>query len=123
VAKYGYKTVYQPTHPKADVRGYVPEHILIVESMFGHPLLPGQIVHHCDFHRPNNDPKNLKVITRKEHQSLPSFQARFLVEKGLYEEFWEWYLANKDKRDLIREAEVILVQLEEAQKRLERKLK
>jgi hypothetical protein len=121
-ANYNYRTVYQPSHPKADLMGYVAEHILIAEDMLGRSLKDGEVVHHRDFHRPNNSRENLRVITRKEHQQLPAYQARYLVETGQFEEFWTWYQENKDKSDPQRELEIRILHLEEKQKRTQRKL-
>jgi HNH endonuclease len=35
--------------------------------MLGRPLLKGEVVHHRDNNKRNNDPANLKVITQAEH--------------------------------------------------------
>jgi hypothetical protein len=37
VSSYGYILVLMPTHHRADSRGYVLEHILIMEKMPGRP--------------------------------------------------------------------------------------
>jgi len=74
----------------------VGEHILKMEKKLGRPLEKGEIVHHKDFHKPNNDETNLKNITRKQHQQLPAFQAVFILEKGLMDEFWIWWEKRKD---------------------------
>jgi hypothetical protein len=103
-----YKRIYRPDHPKADVTGLVAEHILIAESCLGRSLEKGEIVHHKDFNKLNNDVKNLLIgITRKQHQQLPEYQARFIIEKGLYKEFLEFWseqstldFKNRQEREL-----------------------
>lgn len=43
------------------------EHRVVAERMLGRPLLRGEIVHHIDRNKRNNDPSNLKVMTQAEH--------------------------------------------------------
>lgn len=43
------------------------EHRIVAESMLGRPLIKGEIVHHKDGNKRNNDPKNLLVITQGQH--------------------------------------------------------
>lgn len=59
----GYILIRQPEHPRADVRGYVYEHILIAEATLGRPLLPHEEVHHDDERKSNNNPRNLIVAS------------------------------------------------------------
>jgi hypothetical protein len=107
-----YRTVYKPDHPRADVTGFVSLHILIAEEKLGRPLQDGEVVHHCDFNRGNNDPSNLLITDRIIHQNLPALQSRFLHQKGLYTEFLEFVVAEKDYILLLMKAENLLVQAE-----------
>lgn len=45
----------------------VHKHRLIAEEMLGRSLKPGEIVHHIDGDKGNNDPSNLIVMTQSEH--------------------------------------------------------
>jgi hypothetical protein len=46
------------------------KHRIIAEEMLGRPLLPGEIVHHIDHDKTNNDPSNLQIMTQAEHARL-----------------------------------------------------
>jgi hypothetical protein len=48
-------------HHLADVRGYAYQHRLNAEIKLGRKLRKGEVVHHIDENRSNNDPLNLKV--------------------------------------------------------------
>ncbi len=91
-----YKQLYRPNHHRSDIMGMVPVHILVAEEALGRPLKKGEIVHHKDFNKLNNNPDNLLFpITRPEHQKLPEYQARFILSKDLYEEFLAWLIIAK----------------------------
>ena len=45
-------------------------HRIVAEQMIGRPLEPGEIVHHIDGNKRNNDPSNLMVMTQAEHCRL-----------------------------------------------------
>ena len=98
-----YPMTKAPNHPKANLTGCVPTHILIVEQRLGRPLEKNEVVHHCDFSKSNSGNivgtkiSNLLLMTsRQEHQLLPELQARFLIHKGLFKEFLEWYGEEKE---------------------------
>jgi hypothetical protein len=46
---------------------YMYEHRYVVERQLGRKLLRSEIVHHIDHNRLNNDPSNLVVMDKKEH--------------------------------------------------------
>jgi len=60
----GYVYVLAPGHPKAKVskknkRGYVAEHILVMEKKLGRYLKDGECIHHIDNNGMNNNINNL----------------------------------------------------------------
>lgn len=117
-----YKQVYEPGHHRADLTGLVPEHILIAEAVLGRPLKKGEIVHHTDFNKLNNESTNLLFpITRPQHQKLPEYQARFLIAKGLYKEFLEWWMQeqkNDEANAEVKEIERKLVKVQNERERM-----
>lgn len=64
----GYRLVYLPGHHRADNKGYVREHILVMESVLQRPLERHEQVHHKDENRLNNHPDNLEVLSHAEHK-------------------------------------------------------
>ena len=43
-------------------------HRVVAEQVIGRPLLPGEVVHHIDGNKRNNDPSNLMVFaSQSEH--------------------------------------------------------
>lgn len=66
--KTGYMVVLAPDDPEADSRGYVLEHRMVIRRAIGRMLLPGEVVHHKDGDKTNNNPVNLFVFTSQaEH--------------------------------------------------------
>ena len=103
-----YRRFFLPQHPKADICGMVGEHILVVEKRLGRNIQKGEIIHHRDFTKANNADENLILMNRLQHQQLPAFQARFLLQKGLWDEWYTWWLTV---RDVIDEEELLKAKL------------
>lgn len=56
------------SHPRADRHGYVYEHLLVAENKLGRKILKGEVVHHINCIKEDNDPNNLYVCKNsKEH--------------------------------------------------------
>lgn len=62
ITKSGYVLVKYPSHPAADVRGYVYEHRLVMEATLGRYLRAGERVRHNDRNPGNNSPLNLTLV-------------------------------------------------------------
>lgn len=64
----GYVHEFAPGHPLASIWGFVAQHRLVGEDIVGRPLRKGEVVHHEDECRTNNDPANLRVMTQRQHR-------------------------------------------------------
>ena len=77
VSTKGYVKLYRPDHPRADGRGRVFEHILVMEASIGRHLVRGshsraddEVVHHRDENPGNNDISNLQLMSHGDHTKL-----------------------------------------------------
>lgn len=67
-------------------KGYVKYHgrhlhRVVAEQKLGRPLRPGEIVHHDDLNKRNNEPDNLKVTTQSKHINL--HRRQLLAARGI----------------------------------------
>lgn len=64
-----YKQILRKHHPKANPKGQVYEHRYFMELMLGRYLQKGEVVHHIDGNKGNNDESNLRLYSSyKEHK-------------------------------------------------------
>lgn len=66
----GYIMIHRPEHPRADRRGYVLEHRLIMEKKIGRYLFPTEDVHHKNEVKDDNRIENLELLTHGKHTTL-----------------------------------------------------
>ena len=61
--------ILQHGHPKSNTNGYVAEHILVMEKKIGRLLKDGEIVHHINGIREDNNPNNLHLfVNHSDHR-------------------------------------------------------
>jgi hypothetical protein len=66
----GYRRVYAGTHPYAEGRKMIGEHVLRMEMMIGRRIGPTECVHHVNEDKQDNRPENLVLMTRSAHSKL-----------------------------------------------------
>jgi len=82
----GYVMVMCPEHPRAVGKGYVREHMLVMEKALGRQILVTERIHHIDSDKTNNAVGNLLVF--KTHSMHNAFEARLRAFKATGN--WEW---------------------------------
>lgn len=63
----GYCLILNPTHPNADKKGYVREHVLVMSTVLQRKIEPFEVVHHINGITNDNRPENLAIMTRPAH--------------------------------------------------------
>lgn len=61
ITKYGYVKIYLPGHPRVH-KNKVFEHIFVMEKHLGRYLKKGEVVHHIDRNKVNNNISNLMLF-------------------------------------------------------------
>lgn len=70
----GYYDVYFPEHPNARKNGSVMLQVLVAEKILGRYLHKGEVVHHKDLNKLNNNPENLMVFgSLADHANYHAF--------------------------------------------------
>lgn len=79
-------------HARANVDGYVYQHILAAEQMLGRKLKPEEVVHHKDHDRRNNKTENLMVFhTGADHSAYHAGHTCEQLDDG------SWYAPDREK--------------------------
>lgn len=66
----GYIYVYFPDHPRSNKDGYIMEHILVIEALYGRHLNEDECVHHINRIKHDNRKENLQLMTKHDHMSM-----------------------------------------------------
>ncbi len=80
----GYILITAKDHPFCNHQGYIFEHRLIMENYIGRYLYKGEIIHHKDGNKSNNDIKNLELITSNSKHSKYHYDERKTNKKGRF---------------------------------------
>jgi len=67
----GYAWLKGNGHPRSN-NGYLKRSVLVLEEKLGRTLRKGEMVHHIDGDRLNDNPDNLEITTRAKHMSQHS---------------------------------------------------
>ena len=84
----GYIKVRQPSHPKADARGYVRRSHLVWEEVHNRFLPEDWLIHHINGIKTDDNPRNLLGMPKSQHHG-------FLVQQATQERIRELEVQNR----------------------------
>ena len=79
--KDGYIRVYAATHPFANGRIMILEHVAVMEMSIGRRIQKNEVVHHINHVRTDNRLENLKLMDRKTHCQIHGMQSQLRERK------------------------------------------
>jgi len=78
----GYALILKWGHPRANTKGYVYEHVLVVEAKIGRYLNTQEVVHHIDEDKTNNATENLLLCKDHSEHMRVHAEARAIAACG-----------------------------------------
>ena len=111
VVQHGYVFVFSPKHPKANKKGYVAEHRLIMEKHLGRRLKSKEVIHHINGIKSDNRIENLLLFPSasahiKYHRALTRnyFRENSIdFQEGIAHWDMERWLTKYDKTNVAQE--------------------
>ena len=104
--KRDYILIRDKTHPRADIRGYVCEHVLIMEKHIGRFIGVDEVVHHLNGIKHDNRIENLQLMSKKEHGRMHMSNRRYDINnvfssclKLCKYKFTSWHVHIRRKAD------------------------
>lgn len=99
----GYYGIWNPKHCRADNQGYVFEHTLVYEKNTGYLPKKGEVIHHIDIDKFNNEFSNLYLCGHKEHleihRSIEKLIKPLLEKKIIGFKKGGYYIISEDGAD------------------------
>lgn len=93
----GYIEIFMPEHHLARSNGFVYEHMIKAEELLQRPLKKGEVVHHINEKRNDNDYNNLMVFrTAKDHSLFHKTHKAIQNEDGSYSALYSKDVINKN---------------------------
>jgi predicted DNA-binding protein YlxM (UPF0122 family) len=81
IYKDGYEYYFDPENPLANSKGYNCKHRMIMANKIGRELKQGEIVHHIDFDKTNNNPENLFLYQDNPSHTTVHSQTRKIMHE------------------------------------------
>lgn len=78
----GYIRLLRPGHARANVNGYVLEHVLLAQRALGRPIPKGSEVHHANGNPGDNQPGNLVLCEDRAYHKLLHRRFRAFMNCG-----------------------------------------
>ncbi len=72
----GYILVKRPDHPRANSKGYVGQHSLVMEEHIGRCLKEDEVCRHINGVKDDNRIENLQLLTETQHKRIEVYKSR-----------------------------------------------
>lgn len=76
----GYVLQWQPDHPN-QVKGYVPQHRVVMEQHIGRLVTNDEDVHHINHIKDDNRIENLQLMSHQDHMALHAKDLRITIDR------------------------------------------